>query len=483
MSPARILVAVTAVLGLVACTPPPLEPPAAASPSSSQSEPAPPPAGRVTIAIPETPSHLADPFGDDVAAQDLGALWGLPLYRLDEHGQLRSGLVARATERVSGDRLHVTLELAPGEWSDGTPVAAEDVVATIELRRTGPQADQWHVLESVTADEEDVVTLSFTGPEAPTWPTLLGTIGVLPAAVLDDEGIDAFERSTPISGGWFRLVRHDPGRLLQFDAHPDGPLGAPGLAGVDVFIVPSMETGFGLLDRGEVDLVLGHLTVGVQARAAELEGIEASSPAGGTWVGIEWRGASQVARQAVGDALDLDEFVDGLLDETAAVATSPLPGVDGPWGAGTTGDTSAAQGLVGGYPGAHAVAGLLASAVQRRAQATDGDVRLIGEDSPVFVEVARDEHDLALRVFRDPPRGSLARWSDAPEIRAADVVEDPAAMVDAFAMLHDERIIEPLVQPGVGHAWRSGVIEDLRPSAWPGLALWNVGDWQLAAGG
>jgi hypothetical protein len=358
-------------------------------------------------------------------------------------------------------------------------VTAEDVVATIELRRDGPRSGEWHALDTVVADGSDAVVLEFSTAGAPTWPTLLGTIGVLPAAVLAEDGIDAYTTSAPVSAGWFRLIRHDPGRLLQFDANPAGPLGPPGLSGVDVVIVPSLETAFGLLDDGEVDLVLGHLTVGASARAAELEGIEATSPVGGTWVGLEWSDASPAARRAVGDVLDLEEFAEGVLDPDGGLATSPLPGVEGPWRSGASDDAGAAEGVVGGYPGGHAVVGLLASAIQRRARATGGDVRLIAEGSPSFVQVARDEHDVALRIFRDPPRGSLARWSTDPTIRSADVAEDPALVAEALAVLHAERIIEPLVRPGVGHAWRTGVIDGLRPSAWPGLALWNVGDWRL----
>ncbi|MDX1509957.1 MAG: ABC transporter substrate-binding protein [Nitriliruptorales bacterium] len=427
------------------------------------------------MAIPEAPGHLADPHGDDVAAQDIAALWGLPLYRRDEHGQLRRGLVERARTAVTDGRLNVTLELVPGSWTDGTPVTATDVVETIALRKSGPTAGEWHVLSSAHAVDEQTVHLEFEATAAPAWPGLLGTIGVLPAQARQD--LERWKQDVPVSGGWYRLVEHDPGRLLRFEAHGEGPLGAPRLASIDVMIVPSWERALGMLDRREIDAAMGHLAVGVRERVSDLEGLASAAPSGGTWIGLEWRDASLAARRAVGDTVGVTDLVASLLDAGSVVATSPWFGVEGPWRQAMSADASAAGGMVGGYPRGHGAVALLASLLQRQVDEAGGSLRLISENSPEFLEVARSEHDVALRIFRDHARGSLARWTEDPEVLAAELSDDADAIEAAWKALFDARSIEPLVRPTVAHAWRPSSIGGLRPSAWPGIGFWNVGSW------
>ncbi|HEX9765840.1 MAG TPA: ABC transporter substrate-binding protein, partial [Nitriliruptorales bacterium] len=406
----------------VACAPTPLEPlvpVGGTGPGPSPDQSPVTPAGHLSVAIPEAPGHLADPFGDDVAAQDVAGLWGLPLYRVDPAGQLRPGLVEAALPVVTNSGLEVTLTLRRGSWSDGSPVTAVDVVETIELRRTGPRATQWHALEAAEIVDDHTVQLSFCCAGV-RWQHLLGTVGVLPVGARS--ALDDHRQQVAVSGGWFRLVEHDPGRLLRFEAHAGGPLGAPQLASVDVFIVPSFERALGLIDRGEIDAALGYLAIGAVTRATELEGVTATAPAGGTWVGLDWRAGEPSERRAVGDSLAVDDFVTSLLDVGASVATSPWADVEGPWRTGRGSGPQLPDGIVGGYPRGHDTLGALANAIERQ---VGGSVQLISENTPEFLAVARDEHDVALRIFRDPPRGSLTRWTTAGDVLAAETSDDP----------------------------------------------------------
>ncbi|MBW3662279.1 MAG: hypothetical protein KY469_04190, partial [Actinobacteria bacterium] len=56
------------------------------------------PAGSVSVAYPEEPAAWYPAFFDDPAAVDLAVLWGVPLFHLDEHGQLRPALARSWTE-------------------------------------------------------------------------------------------------------------------------------------------------------------------------------------------------------------------------------------------------------------------------------------------------------------------------------------------------------------------------------------------------
>jgi ABC-type transport system substrate-binding protein len=214
------------------------------------------PAGSVTVAYPSEPSTLFRPTGEEAAVDDLGALWGLPLLRLDGAGQVRRGLAIDWTVADPDARpWFVELTLAEGTWSDGTPVTAEDVVTTLERRRAADPA-RFGAIQA-TEVVEGRVRVAFDEHHA-TWPDLLVEIGGVIPAHLDDT---AFEDDIPVSGGWFHLAERIPGLSLRFEAHSDSPLGPPRLQDVEVLFVPNDETALGLLDAGRVDAVLGHLSI------------------------------------------------------------------------------------------------------------------------------------------------------------------------------------------------------------------------------
>jgi hypothetical protein len=437
------------------------------------------PAGSVTVAYPSEPSTLFRPTGEEAAVDDLGALWGLPLLRLDGAGQVRRGLAIDWTVADPDARpWFVELTLAEGTWSDGTPVTAEDVVTTLERRRAADPA-RFGAIQA-TEVVEGRVRVAFDEHHA-TWPDLLVEIGGVIPAHLDDT---AFEDDIPVSGGWFHLAERIPGLSLRFEAHSDSPLGPPRLQDVEVLFVPNDETALGLLDAGRVDAVLGHLSINSVARAQSLVGVTAGAPLGGTLVMLDYQpsgalGGSDRAdlRRGVGETTGLQELVEGLVGVAGSVAASPWATVDDPLTI-PPGEVREGQSMTVLFPRDVGILGFAVRVMQRDLQARGIATTVIAEVDPRLHQQGPTETDAALTVRRLPPRPALGRWLDDPAAgQVAGVIGD-ADHPDVQTVLEQvarEHHVTPLFRMGVLHAWRG--IDGIRPSSWPGIGFWNVGDW------
>lgn len=455
--------------------------PAVPPPSGEEveTEPEAPPAGTVRVAYPDVPGSWTGTDPVDVAAMDLAALWSLPLYRYDADGQLVPGLVSEVTFPAVPDGWAVELSLKEGSWSDGSSVTAEDVVATVEAL-AADRPGEWRTLRSVTTSEGRV-RLHFDGPHGRWADLLTGAPGVLPARTLATEGLEAYRQGLPVVGGWFSLDAYDPGRSAVFVANRGTPLGAPRVERIEVAFVPSYETALGLLDRDEVDIVLGHLALNPVDRAEELSGVRAAAPIGGTLVTLEWLpsgslGGSASARRDAFGAIDLRELVAGLLAGTGEPATSPVPGIEGPLTAADEGGGGGVRGeVVVLVPRWHEALGFTSRAIQRDLSRSGGVARLVAVETPALLEPV-DPHDGALRVRRSGPRPAIRGTAGdvppgPPEVRASD-------LAPAFADLAEDSWELPLYRIGVAHAWAERV-RHVEASSWPGLALWDVGNWTL----
>jgi hypothetical protein len=445
-----------------------------------------PPSGVLTVGVPADPTGWIVPDGDDLAALDLAALWGLPLYRFDPTGQ---PVRAFATdERISDDGRQVEFDLAEGEWSDGAPVSAEDVVATVAALRGTALGRDLEVVDEVVAVSPRTVRFGLHQPTV-RWQMLLGPTGVLPAHVLADGGLEAAS-TLEVTGGGFRLTGREEGLGASFAAHRTSPLGPPALEELRVLIVPSYDVALGLLDDGRLDLAIGHLAVGAVRRAAALE-LEAAAPIGGTWVGLHWSPEGDVGRperRGVAAVLDVSEQVEGLgLGEELDVPLlgGSVPEVSPP--------TNRLDDLpaVGSLTTALVVRAdeealvLTGRLIEAQLRARDAGVTLRRERTPADVEVARDA-EVALRVRRDGPRPDLAPWlpEEMSELaRAADAAPSmfDGDVVRALEAGLDEARVVPLYRPSVAHVWRAGV-EGVVPSAWPGAGFAGAMRWSVAGG-
>jgi ABC-type transport system substrate-binding protein len=448
------------------------------------------PTGTVRVAYPDPPAGFLDLTGHDPAATDLAALWGLPLFRTDPAGQLAPGLVERweLVETDAGDWT-VELTLRGGSWSDGAPVVAEDVVATLTALREGARARELAPLTAAAAAGERLVRLTFDRPYARWW-ALLDGVGVLPARVLGEFGTAAYADEVPVSGGWFAVAEHVPGLRTIFVAHPDGPLEAPGVERLEVLVVPRYETALGLLRNGEVDAVVGYLALNAVERTARVAGVEAEAPIGGTTVGLRWRadgplGDADAAarRRAVGAAIDVSQLVEGLLGAAGEIATSPVPGVEGPGGRAPAAETVAVGEPVVAFPRWQEALAFTARAIQRDLRIAGGGLSLRAEPPPEVVDVVREEVDGGLLAWRTGPRPTFAGTvQDATVAVAADAAgPGTPAFAEALEQAAEDALVLPLYRVGVAHVW-SPVLANVRPSAWSGLGFWDAGSWTVTRG-
>ncbi len=259
---------------------------------------------------------------------------------------------------------------------------------------------------------------------------------MLPAEAVAADPVHASNELPPTAGP-FRLTDVEAGLSATFEAHADGPLGPPLLASLEVLFTPSFETALGLLEDGDVDVVLGHLAVNPVARAREVEGVEAAAPPGGTLVSLEFTPDGPLGqpddagrRRAVGEAVAVGELVEGLLGPFGTVADSPWVGQERPPGV-PAGELDAEVDVMLAYPRDHEVLGFAARIVQRdllgRGVGTELVGRPSGDDTPV-------PEDVSLTVRRLPPRPALAPFVEdgsaeggAPGPRDV-AVEDPAPL-------------------------------------------------------
>lgn len=488
-------VVLLAVLGLLsACSAPPAEvqrPPAEAVRLASL--PAPErgsPTGVVRVAYPDEPAGFLDLRHDDAPAADLGAIWGLPLFRSDPDGQLAAGLVEgwETTSPADGG-WRVELRLREGRWSDGATVTADDVVATLEALRAGPRTAELAPMTSVTAVDARTVRLGFGMPYARWW-ALLDGVGVLPAAVVTGAGLDAYAQDIPVSGGSFSLAEHVPGLRTSFVAHPDGPLGAPGIERLEVLVVPRYEAALGMLRNGDVDAVMGYLALNAVERARRVEDVQAAAPIGGTTVTLSWRpdgplGAADAAprRRAIAAALDVSQLVEGLLGPAGRPASSPVPGAAAAAAPPEDPPTDVGEPVVV-LPRWSEATSFTARALQRDLRSAGGGMSLVGEATPAVVDLARSTGDGALTARRSGPWPTLVGLLHDTDLAVAGDAGGPGArpFTDALARAAEDALVHPLYRIGVAHAW-SDELAGVRPSAWPGLAFWDAGAWTLTGSG
>lgn len=445
------------------------------------------PEGAIVVAYPNEPSTFLSVDRRDLAADDLQALWGLPLLRLDEAGQVRRGLVHDWTVvGATGEGWEVQLALRAGDWTDGTAVVAEDVVATLDAARARDPA-RFGAISATTAVGEGTVAVRFETPHA-AWAELLVEVGTVLPATAWEEGVGTYVEAVPVSGGWYQLAAYEPGLRVRFEAHLDGPLGPPALERIDVVFTPRFETARGLLDEGDVDVLLGYVAVNGMARSTELDGVHAGSPLGGTTVSLAFRsdgalgGADRAAhRRGVAETVDVRELVEGMLGPAGAPATSPWPGVPGPDDR-PPGEVREDQQLSVLYPADSEVLSFTVRAIQRDLASRGMVVDLVGEPAPRYARALDRERDAALVVHRTSPRPPLGPYLDEAEVaRGAEVAVVPSAAVEEGlrAVAASARLV-PLFRVGVLHAWRA--VDGVRPSSWRGTGFWNVGEWRMSVG-
>jgi len=263
----------------VEATQPPAPVPTAV-PATAAAEPQ-----NVTITFFEEPDSLNPYYTDMWYAGSAIDLFLVGLWMFDD--QVRPSLEMAAeyptveNGGLSEDGLTLTIKLRQdAEWSDGTPVTADDLLFTYEMLTNGANAvissypyDTY--IETIEALDEHTVRIVMTEPFV-AWPSgFFSQLQILPKHVLqpvfDSEGtIDNAEwnRNPTVGNGPFLLKEWKSASHLIFEANPNYWRGRPKLDSIFIRIVPDSEAQLAAIRAGDTDL-------GVFLSAADKPVIEA----------------------------------------------------------------------------------------------------------------------------------------------------------------------------------------------------------------
>ncbi|HEX9186200.1 MAG TPA: ABC transporter substrate-binding protein [Vicinamibacteria bacterium] len=250
------------------------------------------------------------------------------LVRFDRELRLRPGLAERWSN--PDDRTY-RFVLRPGvRFSDGQPLTADDVVASLEANRKGwVTRDYLHSIESVRAVGAREVEIKTRFPYLALL-TRLPWAPVLPRSALE-RGL------SPAPGtGPYRLQSWEPGRGFVFVRNPLFDRPAPTFARVVYTVVPDDAARLALVERGEADAA-DHVPPGQVERLSRDKALRVVSGAGLRVLFLCLRVdrppfSDPRVREAVDIALDREELVrralGGRAEPATQIVTSSIVGFD-----------------------------------------------------------------------------------------------------------------------------------------------------------
>ncbi|HEY3110809.1 MAG TPA: ABC transporter substrate-binding protein, partial [Chloroflexota bacterium] len=216
---------------------------------------------------------LAAPGSPD---EDVCALVFEGLTRLGPDGALAPGLASEWTAEPGGRSYGFKLR-RDLRWHDGSPVRAEDVVATVRALQApdfpgdAGLAAAWRgIAVEATADG-----VRFTLPEPDAWFPERASLGIIPAAsaaaLRGQPGLEADFNLRPVGTGPFRVVAAELRRieLAAWDGYPDRQ---PFVRGVELRFFGGAEAALVALRRGELTAVAPVALGDAAARAAQQGG-------------------------------------------------------------------------------------------------------------------------------------------------------------------------------------------------------------------
>lgn len=270
-----ILLAVFAV-ALSACGPEATEPPPVAGDTAvpptavPPTEPPPPAEPKyVTLTFFEEPDSLNAMYSGmwyAALAQDLfnPGLWMIT-DKTDFNLEMAAEIPTKENGLISEDGMVITVPINPdAEWSDGTPVTADDFIFTYDMIMS-PQ----NTVQSTWPYEDYIASLSAPDPKTlvielsdtfAAWATTMFTF-VLPKHVLqpvfDAEGTidDAdWNRSADVVNGAFKLKEWEAASYMVFEANENYWRGRPKLDEIHTLIVPDDEAQMAAIKAGDTDV-------------------------------------------------------------------------------------------------------------------------------------------------------------------------------------------------------------------------------------
>lgn len=246
---------------------------------------------------------------------------------------------------VAEDGLTYTFHLEEGvKFHDGTDFNAEAVVKNFE-RWAGGNAEQFpyynsmfggfegdegHVIESVTAEDDNTVVFKLKRPQAPFLKNLaMDMFAIASSTAYEEQGDDEFERN-PVGTGPFKFVEWKPNDSITIEKNEDyWQDGLPKLDKVVFRSIPDNSARLNALLAGEIDLADGINPSDGDAIESndDLQLIERPSMNVG-YLGLTVTREpfdNKLVRQAMNYAIDKQAIIDTFFEGRADIAVNPMP--------------------------------------------------------------------------------------------------------------------------------------------------------------
>ncbi len=265
MKKQHLFFALVLLLALAACAPAVPSAPATGGDAAPVAAGEPTQGGYILVANIEDPDAL-DPHKTIMATASGIMAWIYePLFYIGEDGLPKGQLAESWT--VSEDSKILTVVLREGrKFHDGTPVNAEAVAFTfnrmLDPATASPAKDQAGPLTTVTAVDEQTVTLEFSEPYAPFYfAASTSYFGILSPTAVEEKG-DEFGRA-PVGSGPFMFQEWKAGQEITLVRNPDyvnvredrNNKGAPYVDGIIFKNVPEVGTRIAALETGEINIL------------------------------------------------------------------------------------------------------------------------------------------------------------------------------------------------------------------------------------
>lgn len=168
-------------------------------------------------------------------------------------GEIEPGL-AKSYE-FNDDYTSIVMELREAAFSDGSPITADDVVATY-TRHDGIEgstlASTLARVESFEATGELEVTFTFPRP-FPSFPEVMaqGSLGIVPAESLEDA--ESYYDAPDVTSGPYTIAKSWSGNRLELTANPEywGP--QPIVQNLTVAVVEDANSAISQVQNGQID--------------------------------------------------------------------------------------------------------------------------------------------------------------------------------------------------------------------------------------
>jgi ABC-type transport system substrate-binding protein len=392
----------------------------------------------VTLGVFGSPATL-DPYSP--AASDLTYALAAPVYpslfRFDPLGHPHPYLAKSIAEIPGGIRV----TLRPARWSNGRPVSAADVVATVARARPPSGFSR---IAKARAVGTRVVELR---GKIQDWRSALATLAnVLPLG-----------KARRLSAGPFQIQAFVPGLQLAFRRNPMW-WGRPLLDGVRVEFMPSLKVMLLLLGAGKIDAAAPPSSVNLDDRLDAL-GVHHSATLGWESVQLRFsaRDLSRADRRTLAAAVDRERLRTGFIRGAGRISDtlSPAPGPDGvtgPWSGPIRGGPRVTGPVALAVPKGDELLELLQRVLQKEMTKVASDVEIEAIEAQSFYGRLGNRAGVSLR-----------RISGAP---------GPAS----DARVHTTMTALPLFEVDTVLAWR-GSLRGLHADPTFDGPLWNVERW------